>query len=223
MASGAATGIVVGMSTQLIPEAAAPARRRRVRPPRLGGSRGNEILTSLNAVVLIVLIAVQGITVLALDSMIHIHLFVGVVLLGPVLLKLASTGYRFARYYSGAREYRAEGPPPTLLRVIAPVFVAATCGLFASGVVMLLDGEGSDSLNAVHVTSFWIWVGCLALHVLLNGREVISRVRSEWLTGVRSRLPGAELRAALVFASLLGGILLAISLVSKITGFQGGD
>lgn len=212
------------MSTQLVPEASARTRgQRRVRPPRFGGSRGNEILTSLNAVVLIVLIAVQGITVLALDSMIHIHLFVGVVLLGPVLLKLASTGYRFARYYAGAREYRAEGPPPMLLRVTAPVFVAATCGLFASGVAMLLDGEGSDSLNAVHVTSFWIWVACLALHVLLNGREVIARVRSEWLAGVRSRLPGAELRAGLVLASVLGGVLLAISLASKITGFQGGD
>jgi hypothetical protein len=70
--------------------------------------------------VLVALLAVQLLTVLALDSMIRVHLFVGVVLLGPVALKLATTGYRVLRYYAGAREYREKGPPPTLLRAIAP-------------------------------------------------------------------------------------------------------
>jgi len=194
---------------------------RRAPRPHHGGSRGNELLTSANAVLLIALLLAQGVTVLALDSMIHIHLFVGVVLLGPVALKLASTGYRFARYYTGAREYRAAGPPPSLLRAIAPIFVFATVGLFGSGIAMLLRGSGGGLLGTVHVASFWIWLGCLAVHVTFNAREVITMVRSQWLARARERIAGAQVRAALVLGSLLGGILLAISLLSKITGWHG--
>jgi hypothetical protein len=193
------------------------ARRR----PRWGGSRGNELLTSVNAVVLLALIAVQGVTILALESLIHIHLFIGVVLLGPITLKLASTGYRFARYYAGAREYRAAGPPPTLLRAVAPVFVLATAGLFGSGVALLLRGHGGGLAGSLHVASFWIWLACLAIHVTFNAREVATLVRAQWLARARERIAGAELRATLVLSSLLGGVLLAIALLSKITGWHG--
>lgn len=190
---------------------------------RLGGSHGNQILTSLNATVLVGLIALQLVTVLALDSLIEVHLFVGVVLLGPVVLKLATTGYRFARYYGGAREYREKGPPRPLLRVIAPVFVVATIGLFTSGVLMLLDGSGEGTVRDLHVVSFWVWLAALAAHVLFNGREVVQHLRAEWRRGARDRVAGAQLRALLVLASLLGGALVALSLISKITGYEVGD
>ena len=195
-------------------------RRARV---RLGGSRGNELLTSVDAAVLIVLLAVQLVTVLALDSMIRVHLFVGVVLLGPVALKLATTGYRFARYYTGAGDYRKKGPPPTLLRVIAPVFVAATVGLFATGVVMLAGGQGEGAAHGLHVASFWVWIACFAVHVVLNGREAVRNLRADWFSAAWARIAGAELRAALVLASILGGVLVALALASKITGYDLGD
>ena len=35
----------------------------------------------------------------------------GILLAGPVSLKLGATGYRFARYYSGHRAYRCKGAP----------------------------------------------------------------------------------------------------------------
>jgi hypothetical protein len=38
------------------------------------------------------------------------------VLIGPVLLKLVSTGYRMVRYYSGSRSYRVKVPPALPLR-----------------------------------------------------------------------------------------------------------
>jgi hypothetical protein len=196
--------------------------RERLRA-RLGGVRGNEILTSVNAAVLLVLIAAQLVTVLALESMIRVHLFVGVVLLGPVVLKLAATGYRFVRYYSGAPEYRKAGPPATLLRVIAPVFVAATVTLFATGVLMLVAGDGEGAAHSLHVTSFWVWIACLGVHVLFNGAEVLRNLRSEWLARTRQRIAGAQLRATLVLASILGGVLIAIALISKITGYEIGD
>ena len=166
------------------------------------------------------LIAVQLLTVLALESMIKVHLFVGVILLGPVMLKLASTGYRFVRYYSGAPEYREKGPPPALLRLLAPVFVVATIGLFASGVVMLVGGSGEGAVRGVHVTSFWIWIACLGVHILLNARQLLDNLRSEWFSTARLRLAGAELRAGLVLASILGGVMVALALISKITGYE---
>ena len=52
-------------------------------------------------------------------------MFVGLLLIPPVVLKLASTGYRFVRYYAGARAYREKGPPPLPLRLLAPVLVAS--------------------------------------------------------------------------------------------------
>jgi hypothetical protein len=193
----------------------APLKWSPRRALRFGGSTGNEVLTSINAVVLIALIAVQLITVLSLESMITAHLFVGVVLLGPVALKLATTGYRFLRYYTGARDYREKGPPPTFLRALAPIFVAATIGLFASGVVMLLNGDGEGVVRGIHTTSFWIWIACLGLHVLFNGRQVLDNLRR-----ARLAVSGAELRAMLVLASILGGLMVALSLIGKITGYE---
>jgi len=190
---------------------------------RLGGSRGNEILTSVSAAGLVALLAVQLVTVLALGSMIRVHLFVGVVLLGPVALKLATTGYRFLRYYTGAREYREKGPPPTLLRAMAPLLVAATIGLFATGVIMLIDGQSEGAVRGLHVASFWVWIACFAVHVVFNGREVLNNLHHVWLSRARTRIFGAQVRAALVLGSILGGVLVALALVSKMTGYQMGD
>ena len=190
---------------------------------RLGGSRGNEILTSANATVLVALLAVQLVTVLALGSMIRVHLFVGVVLLGPVALKLATTGYRFLRYYTGAREYREKGPPPILLRAIAPLLVAATIGLFATGVIMLIDGQSEGAVRGLHVASFWVWIACFAVHVVFNGREVLNNLHQVWLSRARTQIFGAQVRAALVLGSILGGVIVALALVSKMTGYQMGD
>ena len=44
------------------------------------------------------LLAVIGVTIPELRQLISVHLFVGLLLLGPVALKMVSTGYRFVRY-----------------------------------------------------------------------------------------------------------------------------
>ncbi len=55
------------------------------------------------------LLLVIGLTILRIRQLISVHLFVGLLLIGPVALKMASTGYRFMRYYSGNRVYRRKG------------------------------------------------------------------------------------------------------------------
>src|SRR6476620_9462198 len=82
-----------------------------LRRPRLGGTIGNATLTRAVAAVLTLLLAAEGITILDLGGLRTPHMFIGLVLLGPLAVKLGSTGYRFARYYGGARPYREEGPP----------------------------------------------------------------------------------------------------------------
>src|SRR5205814_2774471 len=84
-----------------------------------GGTDGNEQLTSMVAVVLLVLLAVIGVTIVRIVQLISVHLFVGLLLLGPVAVRLASTGYRFVRYYTWRPEYRTKGPPALIMRLIA--------------------------------------------------------------------------------------------------------
>jgi hypothetical protein len=57
-----------------------------------GGTDGNERLTSITGLVLIVLLLVIDVTILRIGQLISVHLFVGLLLIGPVGLKMASTG-----------------------------------------------------------------------------------------------------------------------------------
>ena len=72
------------------------------RAGRLGGTEGNEILTGATAVVLTLLLIAEGVTIVLIGDLLSAHMFIGMALIPPVLLKLGSTGYRFARYYAGA-------------------------------------------------------------------------------------------------------------------------
>src|SRR5437870_1550764 len=97
-----------------------------------------------------------------------LHVFVGLALISPVLLKLASTGWRFARYYTRSRAYRAQGPPQIAMRLLAPLFVAATVVLFGSGVAMgLLHGHALQIVRRLHGPAAVIWLALLGLHVLV--------------------------------------------------------
>src|SRR5450759_5205977 len=101
------------------------------------GTERNEQLTATIGVLLLLLLAVLGVTILRIGQLIWLHLFLGLLLLGPVLLKLGSTGYRFARYYIGDPAYRHKGPPELALRLLAPVGVLLTGGVFVRGVILL--------------------------------------------------------------------------------------
>lgn len=132
-----------------------------------GGVVGNERLTAAGGVLLIALLAALGVTILRIRPLIGPHLFIGLLLLPPIALKLASTGYRFARYYTHDPVYRERGAPPLALRLLGPLVVASTAGVFATGIVLLAEGPGaSGTLRTLHKASFIVWVGATALHVL---------------------------------------------------------
>ena len=83
-----------------------------------GGSAGNRQLTALVAALLLLLLAIEGATLLRLGSLLTVHAFVGMLLIPIVALKLASTGWRMLRYYLGGEEYVQRGPPHVMLRVL---------------------------------------------------------------------------------------------------------
>jgi hypothetical protein len=183
-----------------------------------GGSTGNERLTAATGAVLIVLLAIIGITLLRLRPLLSVHLFVGLALIPPVLLKLASTGYRFIRYYTNNPVYRRKGPPPTVLRMIAPMVILTTAIVFASGVALLFVGPSSrDTLLPIHKVSFIIWVGFTALHVLGHLLELPPALSGDYTRAgqLSSDVTGRFGRMLSLSGALVAGVVLAIVLIPQ--------
>jgi hypothetical protein len=179
-----------------------------------GGIKGNEQLTAIVATLLLVLLAVEGATLLNMGSLLTVHMFVGVLLLPVVALKLVSTGWRMISYYLGSAEYVRRGPPHIVLRaIVAPIVVASTIVLFATGVGLLVLGDGGG-LKQLHVAGFLVWFWAMSIHVL-------TRV---WMLPRAIRLPssGLVLRLGIVGASLVTGLALATLTVAPADGVQDG-
>ena len=199
----------------------APARAR-LAPLRhadsltAGGPDGNEQLTTVTGTILIVLLAAIGFTIPQLRQFIWMHLFVGLLLIGPVLLKMASTGYRFMRYYTRSAEYRRKGPPEIALRLIAPIVVLSTIGVFVTGIGLLIVGPTDrNPMLLLHKLTFIVWVVFMSLHVLghlpaaaralgIGGREQTHRV---------ARTPGSAGRWIALTGAMVGGLVLAVVLI----------
>jgi hypothetical protein len=197
---------------------APPTARARRRATRLGGADGNELLTVAVATVLTVLLIAEGVTILHMDGLLGAHMFIGLALIPPVLLKLASTGYRFARYYAGSTVYRAKGPPQLPLRLLAPILVVTTLMVFATGVWLLAIGHRSDQVLMLHKVSFIVWGGVFAVHFLAYAPRV---ARSLLDRGGTRAQAGGRIRGALVATAIGGGLALGLSLLSLIGRWHG--
>ncbi|MDX6608495.1 MAG: hypothetical protein QOF85_420 [Solirubrobacterales bacterium] len=176
------------------------------------GVAGNARLTGGVAAALLVLLLAEGATIPFIGSLLGPHVFIGMLLIPPVLLKLGSTGYRFARYYSGNPPYVRKGPPHIALRVLAPGVVLTTLALFGTGVALLIDGPPSDTLVFAHKLSFIAWVSLMALHVLGHILEVPALALPDWRrSGPReAQLAGAGGRTMTLGIALLAGVALAL-------------
>ena len=181
------------------------------------GAAGNARLTAANAVVLLVLLAAEGVTVLRVRQLLSPHVFLGVVLIPPVLVKVGSTMWRFGRYYAGAPAYRRKGPPPVLLRLLGPVVVVLTLVLLFSGVGLLLVSRSWLPLMLkVHKASFVLWFGAMTVHVLGHLGEVFRLAPRDWLRRTRREVTGAGARQWLIAASLVAGVMLGLLLLGQV-------
>jgi hypothetical protein len=181
----------------------------------LGGPAGNERLTASTAVLLLALLAAEGVTILFVGPLLSEHVFIGLLLMPPVALKLASTGYRFARYYTRNADYRRAGPPLTFMRLIAPVVVVSTVAVFVTGVALILAGPAHRSLLLpIHKAAFIVWLAFTAVHVLVYlpriPRLASSDARALRRAARQTRLGGEGTRLMAVGLALSGGLVLAV-------------
>lgn len=163
------------------------------------GVEGNERLTAATGVVLIVLLAALGVTILSIGPLIWWHVLLGMLLIPPILLKLASTGWRFMRYYRRTPEYVRRGPPVWWLRFSAPLVVLTTLAVFGTGVALLVTGPSGGILVGLHKVSFVLWFFVTALHVLGHVRELVPR----------RRVGGASWRFVVLVGSIVAGSIVA--------------
>jgi hypothetical protein len=183
-----------------------------------GGPDGNELLTAVNGGILIVLLAVLGFTIPQLRQLIWLHLFLGLLLIGPVLLKMVSTGYRFAHYYARDPEYRRKGPPDIVLRLSAPIVVLSTIGVFVTGIGLLIAGPANrNPMLMLHKVTFIVWIVFMSLHVLghlpavANALGIGPREQIHHVGGT----PGTTGRWIALTGAMVGGLVLAVVLIPE--------
>jgi hypothetical protein len=183
-----------------------------------GGTTGNERLTAATGAVLLVLLAVIGVTILRLRPLLSVHLFVGMLLIPPVLLKMSSTGYRFMRYYTANPQYRRKGPPMAPLRIIAPMVIASTVAVLGTGVVLLFLGPSSrDTWLPIHKVSFFVWIAFTGLHVLGHLAEMPRTLRPDYSpsAAITGDVTGRSGRVLALGAALVAGVVLAVLVIPE--------
>jgi hypothetical protein len=185
--------------------------------PDAQGAEGNARLTSQMAVVLLVLLAAEGATLLSIRQLITPHVFIGMLLVPPVAVKVGSTGWRMVRYYRGSSAYRAKGPPPLLLRLLGPVLVILTVVVIGSGVALLLVPHSLRSqMLFVHKASFVLWFGAMAVHVLGHVMDTARLAPADLVRRTRGQVRGARARLWTVAISLVVGAILGVVMLPTI-------
>jgi hypothetical protein len=180
---------------------------------RFGGSAANEQLTAIIAAVLLPLLVAEGATLLNIRALLTVHAFIGMLLVPVVALKLASAGWRMVRYYTGSEEYVLRGPPHLAIRlVVAPVLVASTVLLFATGVALLAVDETEGLLVGLHKASFVVWSGAVGVHFL-------TRIGLVWRALTR-RVPALTFRMAAATLSVVAGVAVATATLPAIDHLQ---
>jgi hypothetical protein len=189
---------------------ASARRHRHRRAESADGVVGNERLTALTGAVLLAGFAVEGLTIASLHGLLTLHIFLGMLLIGPVALKVSSTVYRFVKYYGGAAPYVRKGPPAPLLRALGPLVIITSLAVLGTGVALAVTGPGPGSWLLLHKASFVLWAGVMAIHVLAYAWRLPRILLGHPAGTVRVRLGGELARWLLVGGALLGGLLIAL-------------
>ncbi|MGH7722181.1 MAG: molybdopterin-dependent oxidoreductase [Candidatus Dormibacteria bacterium] len=192
-------------------------------PPPREGVAGNTRLTSLAGVVLLALVTLQVISALFFalltynvtlpvgplyDVVRPVHFFVGFMLMPLIAIKLASTGYRFSRYYTGKQAYHDAGPPLPLARIIAPALIGSAIILVASGVEMWsYQNQFNLPWTAIHNVAAFTFVSVVIIHIVLHARDAHRDAAADLAGMPAAADPGAAAApaGAITRRALIGG------------------
>lgn len=176
---------------------------------------GNERLTAAVGLLVLVPVLVEAATVLlGVHTFMSVHVFVGLALIPAVVLKLASTGWRFARYYTRSRAYVAQGPPQLAMRLLAPLLVTATVVLFGSGVAMgVLHGHALQIARSLHGPAAVVWLVLIGLHVLVYLRRALRSTAQDVLPTKQRPVGGSTARAYALAIAVIAGLVVGAATV----------
>jgi hypothetical protein len=162
------------------------------------------------------------------------NLFLGLAVIGPVALKLASTGYRFCALLHPRPGLPAQGSTdPGAARAGAAGHIPdRSAARYGGGTVVRRPRCGP--LGEAHKICFIAWITFTAIHVLghlpeilrvlsssTDSRRQIIALRTAQPAGMRSsagiadRTEGARGRAGALLISLLAGLVLATALIGQ--------
>lgn len=176
----------------------------------------NERLTALVGAVLLVGFGIDLYVTANLGTLIVIHIFIGALLAGPLVIKLSSVGYRFFRYYNHAPAFVAKGPPNPWLRLLAPFLIIVTITVFTSGFLLALEGPPPNRLLfLLHAGSAAIWLPLIAVHVYAHVRQVPRAIASDWQARTPEQVSGRLKRLRVTVLGLAAGAVIAIVLSSS--------
>ena len=182
----------------------------REEPTRPANPAGNERLTAMTGVVLLLLFVAECLTLLNLGNLLTLHVFLGMLLLGPVSLKICSTLWRFTRYYTGSAAYVRKGPPAPLQRVTGPFVMLSTVAVLGTGVMLAVEGPFNGPWHQWHHLAFFIWVVFIVIH-LASYVPKLPRILSGRADQARYVLASRTTRWLLLCGSLAAGLGLAFA------------
>lgn len=172
----------------------------------------NERLTALAGAVLFVLIVTELVITANLHSLISVHIFVGVLLSGPLIVKMCSTGYRFFRFYTRSPSFVQKGPPNIWLRLLAPFLVFITFLVFISGFGLAFVGPTHTGLFfKIHAVSVALWLPLIAVHIYAHIRRVPRLISNDW--NGQLGVSGRNGRLGINIIGLLVGAIAAIIMI----------
>ncbi len=219
--------------TKVLAVAAGRAHRDDPALPHTGGPAGNAQLTAWVGLSLLPLFLVELVTLLSLDRLISWHIFVGVVLIPPALLKTVTTGWRILRYYSGANSYRQAGTPPLLLRLLGPLVVLTTLAVLGTGVILIVIGPKASATSlaaiggqrltvlALHQASSIAWATATGLHVL--ARLIPAGKLATTFRHGRGQPAGGRTRIVVLLATVAIGGIAAVIVMRLGSSWTAGD
>ncbi len=189
-------------------------RQREVQATPAGSANpaGNQRLTAMTGAVLLVLFVAECLTILHLQRWLTLHVFLGMLLLGPVCLKIGSTLWRFTRYYTRSAAYVRRGPPALLQRVTGPFVILTTVAVFGTGIMLIVEGNGPNGWNWIHLhrLSFLAWAAVMLIH-LGSYLPKLPRLLSGSVEPARQVLAARTTRWLLLCGSLAAGLGLALA------------
>jgi hypothetical protein len=185
------------------------------------GVVANARLTSSTGLLLTVLLLIEGFTILDVRGYLTLHTVIGLMLIGPVALKCATTIYRFARYYTGNPGYRRRGAPALILRLIGPFVVLSSVTVLGTGIALLVLHSRSGTWFTLHKGSFLVWIALTAVHFL---GHIYNAIR-ETAHDLRSRsadpfVRGRAIRLLVLTTSLAVGIALAAAFTPSASSWK---